>query len=315
MMPAFEAYEAPTSLKEALEILTTHRGEVRTIAGGTDVLVRVKRGTLPASQKILLSVRNIPELHTIAIENARAEDGGEVLRIGAAKTMRQLETSEAVRSHSPILSEVANRIASAQIRAMATIGGNVANASPAADMAIPLLLLDAEVETARLDGDGGDGEVVTENVPITEFFTGPGETVLGESSIISGFRITRPADGARFSFKKGGVRPAMECAVVSAGCGLRCDAAGKVSGARVAFGAVAPTPIRALGIETFLEGKTLSEDTVSEAAGLVGDAIQPISDVRGSAEYRRELAAALLKIVLYDLLNRRASAGKKGGGA
>ena len=141
MMSRFETYEAPKSLEEALELLAAHRGRVRPVAGGTDVLVRLKRGTLPENETILLSVKNIPEFHTIETTDSNADGDG--LRVGAAVTMRALEKSETIRSHAPILSDVANKIASPQIRATATIGGNVANASPAADTAIPLLLLDS----------------------------------------------------------------------------------------------------------------------------------------------------------------------------
>lgn len=283
------------------------------VAGGTDVLVRLKQGTLPENETILLSVKNIPELNAIETVNAEA-DGGSALYVGAAVTIRALEFSEAVRSHAPVLSEVANKIASAQIRAMATIGGNIANASPAADMAIGLLLLDAEVETARLEGSAaGANGVVKERTPIDKFFTGPGETTLDDTSLVTGFHVPVPPGDARFVFKKGGVRPAMECAVVSAGCGLRRDAAGVVQEARVAFGAVAPTPIRARGIEAFLEGKAVSDESITEAVGLVDGEIQPIDDVRGSAAYRRELTGALLRIALYDLQKEGPDTAKKGG--
>ena len=294
-MTAFRSYEAPKSLDEALELLAKHRGRVRPVAGGTDVLVRLKRGTLPENETILLSVKNIPEFHTIETTDSNADGDG--LRVGAAVTMRVLETSETIRSHAPILADVANKIASPQIRATATIGGNVANASPAADMAIPLLLLDAQVETARLNG----GEIVTKRTPIDQFFKGPGETALDDVSLITAFCFPPGGNDLRFVFEKGGVRPAMECAVVSAGCGIQLDRDGVVQQARVAFGAVAPTPVRAHGIEEFLAGNSLSDKTISGAVGLVDGAIQPISDVRGSAAFRRDLTGALLRIALYEL--------------
>lgn len=292
-MSVFEAYEAPRSLEEALELLAARTGRVRPVAGGTDVLVRLKRGTLPKNQSILLNVKNIPELKTIEATGS-SESGS--LRVGAAVTMRALEFDETVREVMPILSEVANKIASAQIRAMATIGGNVVNASPAADMAVALLLVEAEVETARLDGG-----VQTARVPLESFFTGPGETALDDASLVTGFHIPLIGAGMQFAFEKGGVRPAMECAVVSVGCGVSRDPDGVVGEARVAMGAVAPTPIRAREIESFLTGEKLTDETIAHAAEVGDDAIQPISDVRGSAEYRRELVRALLKTALYRL--------------
>jgi len=308
-MTNIETYEAPNSLKQALELLTTNKGRVRPVAGGTDVLVRLKRGMHPEKETILLSLRKVPELHTIEMTGSNTNGGGG-LRVGAAVTMRALESSETVRSHAPVLSDAANKIASPQIRATATIGGNVANASPAADTAIPLLLLDAVVETARLDG----GAVATERTPIEQFFKGPGETTLDEESLITAFRIPPPASGMHFVFKKGGVRPAMECSVVSVGCGVELDSSGVVQKARVAFGAVAPTPVRAHGIEAYLVGKKLSDDGIAGATGMVDDAIAPIDDVRGSAAYRTELIKALLKTALYELggaLPAKAARGRR----
>jgi xanthine dehydrogenase FAD-binding subunit len=312
-MPKFETYEAPSSLKEALEILAEHKGRVRTIAGGTDVLVRLKRGTLPDGETILLSVKNIPELHTIETTAGRSEGGGGgALRIGAAVTVHKLEIDETILSSVRILSDVANKMASAQIRATATIGGNLAKASPAADLAIPLILLDAEVETARL---GSKNEIAKETIPVERFFTGPGECALDETSLVTAVRVPLPAEDARFICIKGGVRPAMECAVVSVGCGVLFDKGGAVDSARVAFGAVAPTPVRAHDIESYLTGNKITDDRISGAVALVDQAIHPISDIRGSESYRRELTKAQLKTVLYEMRDAGSGAGSKGGPA
>ena len=129
-MPVFETYEAPKRLDEALELLAAHRGRVCPVAGGTDVLVRLKRGTLPNDPSVLLNVKYIPELNAV---DATDTGDNRTLFIGAAVTMREIERNETIRSAAPILSDVANKIASAPIRAVATIGGNVVNASPAAD--------------------------------------------------------------------------------------------------------------------------------------------------------------------------------------
>lgn len=303
-MPKFETYEAPASLTEALELLAEHKGRVRTIAGGTDVLVRLKRGTLPEDETILLSVKNIPEFHTI-------ESAGLELRIGAGVTLHKLEVDETIVGRVPILSDVANKMASAQIRATATIGGNLAKASPAADLAIPLILLDAEVETARLGG--GKNKIAKETIPVERFFTGPGECALDETSLVAAIRIPVPAEDAQFVCIKGGVRPAMECAVVSVGCGILFGAGGAVQSARVAFGAVAPTPVRAHDIEAYLTGNKITVDSIAGAVALVDDAIQPISDIRGSETYRRELTKAQLKTALYELRDNLPAVGTKGG--
>lgn len=286
-------------MEDALKVLAANAGRVRPIAGGTDVLLRLRHGTLPPDEHILLNVKNIPELNAIETgESGDSKKHNGTVRVGAAVTARQLERSELIKSHLPVLAWVANRMASAQIRATATIGGNVANASPAADLAIPLLLLDAEVETARLDPGKSNGGVIRETTSVEKFFTGPGETSLAPGGLITGFIFRTPNDGARFAVEKGGVRPAMECAVVSVGCRLTLDDVGLVADARVACGAVAPTPIRAATVEGFLEGGALTDERIVEAAERVGAAINPISDVRGSAEYRVALTRALFKSAL-----------------
>lgn len=316
-MPTFESYEAPKRLEKALELLSKHGKGIRPIAGGTDVLVQLKRGTLPENENILLNVKNIPQLTTIKKEKTKGKSGS-ALRVGAAVTMRTLQSHKTIRSLVPVLGDVANKIASEQIRAVATIGGNVANASPSADLAIPLLLLDAEVETARLEGKvagsaGKKKNIVTELTPIEEFFVGPGETSLPKGALVTGFWIQCPSKDVHYAVHKGGVRPSMECAVVSAGCGVEFDADGSVQAARVAFGAVAPTPIRAHAIESFLAGKKLTEESVDTALGMVDEAISPIDDVRGGKEFRSALTKTLLKTSLYDCAAKIQPTGTTGG--
>ena len=296
-MSQIEAYEAPRTLEEALRILIANEDRIRPIAGGTDVLVRLKRGMMSPNETMLLNLKKIPELTTV--EKTATSDGRPAVRIGAAVTVRTIERDEFIRANVPVLSAVADTMASPQVRATATIGGNVANASPAADLAIPLLLLDAHVETARLGGPKGK-KVVAELFPVEEFFTGPGETRLPKGALITALLLPCPDKNTRFNVKKGGVRPAMECAVVSAGCGLTTDGAGVVRDARVAFGAVAPTPVRGRRIEAYLTGKPLTDESITGALALVDQEINPISDVRGGKKYRVELTKALLKVVLYE---------------
>ena len=181
----FEEYYAPRSLEAALAILSERPGRVRLVAGGTDLMVRLKRVGTPDGEDVLLNVKNIPELGVIE------ETGGGEVRIGAAVTARDLERDRLVRARLPLVARVAQLMASPQIRATATIGGNVANASPAADLAIPLLVLDAEVECA---GFGNGDTVLRETTPVESFFVGPGQTSLRPGWIITSIRF--PA-GAR----------------------------------------------------------------------------------------------------------------------
>lgn len=294
-MSDFEAYFAPDNLDEAADIFSRHAGNVVPVAGGTDVLVRRKRGTLDPSGRVILSLRRVRELRGVDLVVA---GGGKKLRVGAAATAREIESNPIVRDYAPVLADAAAHMASAQIRASATVGGNVANASPAADLAVPLLLLDAEVEFVRCAGSSGR---LRGTMAVSDFFTGPGRTALGREGIIVCFWIPCAGRDWVFLFRKGGVRPAMECSVVSCGVGLKYRPGGAVGEARVVFGAVAPTPIRAPRIEKILKGAELNDETVAAAVDLVPAQISPIDDVRGSADYRRLLAGALLREVLLRL--------------
>jgi carbon-monoxide dehydrogenase medium subunit len=306
----FEEYYAPRSLEEALAILSQRPGRVRLVAGGTDVMVRLRRTGTPDGENVLLNVKNIPELGVIE------ETGSGEVRIGAAVTARDLVFDDIVRSRIPLVARVANLMASPQIRAAATIGGNVANASPAADLAIPLLLLDAEVESAGFDSGRGAVEngatVLRETTPVESFFVGPGQTSLRTGWMITSIRLPAGDDTMVYSYRKGGVRPAMECAVTSVGLGVSFGADGTILGARVACGAVAPTPIRVHEAEAYLAGKTAGDETVEAAAAVVGEEIRPIDDVRGSAVYRTDLTKALFKTAFAECLDQFAPAG---GGA
>ena len=272
------------------------------VAGGTDVMVRLKRGGAPDGETVLLNVKNIPELGVIE------ETGAGEVRIGAAVTARDLVFDAIVRSRIPLVARVAKLMASPQIRSAATIGGNVANASPAADLAIPLLLLDAAVESAGLDG----ATVRRETTPVEAFFVGPGQTSLRAGWMITSIKLPAADDTMVYSYQKGGVRPAMECAVTSVGVGVSFAADGTILGARVACGAVAPTPIRVHEAEAYLAGKTAGDETFEAAARVVGEQIRPIDDVRGSAAYRTDLTRALFKTALAECRDQLAPAG---GGA
>jgi len=277
-------YHRPTSLREALALMTRAEVPLWPVAGGTDLLVKDHRRQMPPGPWEMMSLKRVPELGGI-------EADGDSVRIGGAVTMRQLAADPLLNEKLPVLALAADHMASPQIRAVATIGGNMANASPAADLAVPLLILEADVELASCGGDGGPS---LRRVPLAGFFTGPGATVMEKNELLSALVIPPQPAGMRFASHKPGTRPAMVCAHASAGLGLLLDG-DRVVDARVAFGALADRPIRGPQTEGVLRGNILDDNSLERAAETARQEVSPISDVRGSETYRRELAASLVR--------------------
>lgn len=268
-------YLAPATLQEALEALRDSE-DATILAGGTDLMVQASIGRRRIGAT-LLNIRRIDELAGIARD-------GDAIRIGTLATITRIMNDPLVRRHLPVLVEACDHFASDQIRNAATIGGNVSNASPAGDTLVPLLVLDAQVELASAGGAG----VVRRSVPIADYFTGPGRTRRAANELLTGVRIPVPPDGHYARFFKFGTRPALDISAISIGiAGVR--SGGALSNVRVAFGAVAPTPVRARQTEAALEGRRLDEATIARAAEAARDEVNPIDDVRASAWYRKEL--------------------------
>ena len=275
MESAVGRYVAPTTLEEALE--TLHGSDdVTILAGGTDLMPQSKIGRTKI-RSTLMNIRRVAGLGAIVRD-------GDAIRIGALATVTQLMNDPLVRQHLPVLVEVCDHFASDQIRNAATIGGNVSNASPAGDTLVPLLVLDAEVELAST----GDAGTVRRRVPLADYFAGPGRTRRAASELLTGVRVSLPPAGHYARFFKFGTRPALDISAISiAIAGVRNG--GALSNVRVAFGAVAPTPVRARRTEQALEGRRLDAATVARAAETARDEVSPIDDVRASAWYRKEL--------------------------
>jgi CO/xanthine dehydrogenase FAD-binding subunit len=196
--------------------------------------------------------------------------------------------------------EASDRFASDQLRNAASLGGNICNASPAGDMIIPLLVLDAAVELASWQ----DEAVQTRLVPLDEFFVAPGKTVKQDNELLTAIFFDGPADSFVARFRKSGPRPALEIASVSIGVGGRL-ANGVFENVRVAMGSVAPTPIRARHAEAALEGNHLDADTIKAAVVSAGHDATPIDDVRASAWYREHLIRVFTEEVLTNVLESR----------
>jgi len=281
-----ERYFAPKRLDEALEVLRA--GDATILAGGTDVMPQSESGKTPL-RKTLVNIRRIPELTGIAL--AKNE-----VRIGALTTISEMMTHDLVRKHFPILVEAGDHFASEQIRNAGTLGGNVCNASPAGDTLVPLLALDAVVELAAKP----NGSVETHTTPLGSFLVGPGKTRRQSGELLVAVRIPVPPADHVQRFFKFGTRPALDISAIAIGLAA-VKAKGVLSHVRLAYGAVAPVPMRGSRTEAALEGKTLTPEVIEQAAQAAHDEVKPISDVRASDWYRRELMHNIVKRMLTDV--------------
>ncbi len=274
------AYYRPRSLEEALEILVQRAGEVRPVAGGTDLLVQAKDGRVdPAA---LFDVTLVAELQGIE------EEGGH-LRIGSGVTHAELMGSALVERYCPALPMACAFVGGPQIRNRATLGGNLANASPAADTVPPLYAADASVQLVSVSE--------RREVPIADFFTGPGQTVLAPDELIVGVRVPR-RPGVRAAFFRLGQRRAQAISKVSIAVAMSFRE-GRPDWVRVAVGSVGPTVIRALQTEKALQGG--GYDALRQALEAVKQEVRPLDDLRSTREYRREMSAVLLERAIRKL--------------
>ncbi len=281
-----EQYWAPATLGAALEHL--RGGNVTVLAGGTDLMPQSHAGRVTL-QKGLLNIRRIAELHCV-------ERDGPGVRIGALCTVSELMSDALVRAHFDILVQACDHFASDQLRNAATLGGNVCNASPAGDMLVPLLVLDAQAELGRKP----DASVQKRRVPLADFFTGPGRTRRGADELLCAIWLPLPRAGFVGRFFKFGSRPALDISAISIGIGgVRSGHALTI--ARVAFGAVAPVPMRAPRTEAALEGCALDAGAIERIAATARDEVHPIDDVRASAWYRKEMIFNMTRRMLGDV--------------
>ena len=272
-MNEFE-FNAPTTVDEVVALLGS--GNARVLAGGTDLIVQMREGRRQVGR--VVDLKRIPELTGIAEE----KDGG--LRIGAALNVTAMAAHPAMR-HYPAVVELGQMIGSYQIQNRASIGGNVCNAAPSADAIPALICLDARAAVA---GPAGRREM-----PIETLFVGPGRTTLGPQDILISLRLPPQPNGSAAKYLRFTQRREMDIAVAGCGAWLRLGSDGTMTEARIALAAVAPTPVRATGAERRLIGERPSAKLLEEASRLAARDTTPISDTRGSADYRRELVRVL----------------------
>ncbi|MHA1536862.1 MAG: FAD binding domain-containing protein [Alphaproteobacteria bacterium] len=275
-----EEYVAASTLQEALRALAD--GAATPVAGGTDLWVQKDLGVRPVARR-LVNIKRVPEIAGISRDGSR-------IRLGALTTMTEILESGLLRENVPLLPATADRFASVQVRNAATVGGNIVNASPAADMVIPLLCLDAEIELASWSGK----KIETRRLKLAEFFTGPGKSKRRPEELLTSVDFEAPGEGFRAGFCKTGPRPALEIAVVSLAFATYLKN-GTLSDVRIALGAVAPTPIRCPKTEAMLQGKKPDDATIAGALDILDGEISPIGDHRSSEWYRRRLARVYLE--------------------
>jgi aerobic carbon-monoxide dehydrogenase medium subunit len=273
LLPRFE-YRHATSLVQATTLLAENP-DAQALAGGTDLLVDLReRRRLP---KLLVDVSELGELRGLA-----AEDGH--ITLGGGSTVAALLDAPLVAGRLPALHQAARDFADYLTRNKATLGGNLANASPGADLAVPLLALDAEVVLA-----GAAGERV---LPLDAFLQGPRRTALRPGELVRQVRV--PSGEWTQSWYKLGLKRGGAIAVVSVATAVRLGAGGAVAAARIALGAVGPRPFRPVEAEASLVGSSLDPERVARAARLAARTAAPISDIRGAADYRRAMVETLV---------------------
>ena len=270
MFDRVEAFYRPESVPEALRLLERTKGQARIVAGGTDLVVEGPR-----------TVRFLIDLTRAGLSYIRRRNG--LCFIGATTTLAELEGSTVIHALAGgLLCRTAAACGSVQIRNLATLGGNLANGSPAADMTTALLALEASVVVAN-----GKGR---RKMRLAEYLEGAPEHGHGPFLLVE-VVIPEPPHGMRcgWSFQKFG-RTEVDISLVNAAAGLQLDTRGRVKWARLALGSVAPAPFRAFGVEQILEGRALDHTLLAEAGEEIMREVQPISDARASAEFRRELS-------------------------
>ncbi len=267
------SYVPAASLEEAVGVLARHGDEAHLLAGGTSFVLLLQQGLVDPG--VVVGLSSVPGLNTIE------RDGAGQLRIGAMATLGRIEGDPLVRDALPCLSEVVGRVATVRIRNQATIGGNLAHADPAQDPPPILLALDAVVEAIGPSG--------RRTIPLDSFFVDVFETALAPGEILTAVRVAAPSPAIRFATVKFLPRTVDDFATVTVAVRIDPSPDGRVADLRIALGAVAPVPLRAVAAENAIRGHVPDEALLAGAAELARDAVDPFDDVRGSADYKREM--------------------------
>lgn len=280
-------YLAPETIDEALFLLSQYKGRAKVIAGGTDVVPKLKRREIETPEYII-DLKGIPGLDYIKYD----EVGG--LSLGALVTLHTVETSSIIRKKFSVLFQAAESIGSAQVRNRGTIVGNICNAVPSADAAPALLTLEAKLKLISQKGE--------RIVSIEDFFTGPNEAVLTDEEILQEIRLPNLPPYSEGRYLKLMPRGSMDLAIVGVAVVVIAED-GVCKDIRIALGAVAPTPFRVKRAEGILRGQKFNDEAIERAAQIAAEESRPIDDHRASAEYRKEMVKVLTKRAINQLIS------------
>jgi carbon-monoxide dehydrogenase medium subunit len=290
-LPDFE-YFAPKDIREACRLLQEHDGRAKVMAGGTDLLVHMKhRAVIP---QYVIGLKHLSDLGYLEY----GEDRG--LRIGPLTTHQSVAESPIIRRRFEALGTACSKVGTPQIRSMGTVGGNLCNGSPSSDSAPPLIALNAAVKLLGVEGE--------RIIPLEAFFVGPGETALRAGEILTEIQVPSPPDRAKLTYRKLPARTAVDMAAVNVAVLLNLDSKNEIcEEIRIVLGAVAPTPIRARRAEEVLRGKKIENQLLERTAHRASEEAQPISDIRSSADYRREMIKVLTEQAIREALRQAPS--------
>ena len=273
-------YTAPANLADALRVKKELGADARVIAGGTDLILRMRDAVLAPS--LLIDLRHI-SLNRIEISN-------DAMRLGAFVSLSQLLESTDIEKYFPALPAACREFAGPPIRNRGTLGGNIVNASPAADLVPPLIAYDASISLQSSNGD--------RVLPLADFFTGPGQSVIKPDEILTEISLPLLPPSSAATFLKLGQRRSMAISQVNLTTRLTVDDSAATTEARIVLGAVAPVPMRATAAEEILLGKELTDESIGAAAAKAREEVTPISDVRASLAYRLEMTEVLVRRAL-----------------
>ena len=265
----------PRELRELLDFKQKEGSKARILDGGSNVLVYIKEGSI--EEGTLVDVKYLEEIKGISVR-------GGLIEIGAGEVVADIIESPLIKKHVPFLGDALKKFANPLVRNTATVAGNIADSSPIGDTIPPLMVLEASAVVASSKGE--------RTVALQDFFTGPGTNILEPQEVIVKVRFPVPKRGGGGHVKLG-LRKGTSCSVAAAAVWVVAEKK-RVEDIRIALGGVAPTPIRALTTEAAFRGQSLDWDTITVLSEKVSEEISPISDVRGSAEYRRQVCAGLV---------------------
>ena len=283
-------YECPQTLDDAVALFRQHGANARALAGGTDLLVQMKTGG--RAQGVVIDVKKVPELNALSYDPVKG------LTLGAAVACYQIYDDDTVREHYAGLVDAVEIIGGTPIQGRATVGGNLCNAAPSGDT-IPALIAYSAI--CHIVGPQG-----VRHVPVEEFCTAPGQNVLGDNDILVSLHLPPPPPGSGAAYLRFIPRNEMDIAVVGVGVSVKI-VDGKFSSARVALASVAPTPLFVKAAGEALVGQPANAASIQVAADLAKAAARPISDMRGTAEYRRHLCDVLTGRALEAAMERALS--------